>query len=212
MTEGFFADRDLRLEFPATYRNREPIAAVLAHWLPQSGHVLEVASGSGEHAVFFQQCFPGLVWHSSDPDPDHRASIAAWIAHEPLAARMPSPLPLDVASRPWSLGASLQADLAAIVAINLIHIAPWACCEALFAEAASRLPKKAPLVLYGPFRRNGCHTSDSNAAFDHSLRSRSPLWGVRDLEAVEALAAHCGFRAGEVCSMPANNIAIAYRR
>ena len=213
MTTEVASDRDdLRLFFPATQRNREPLAEALTHWLPDRGHVLELASGSGEHAVSFQHRFPGIAWHSSDPDPDHCASIRAWIAHEGLADSMPPPLQLDVRHRPWPLPQVQSMGLDCVVAINLIHIAPWECSEALFTEAADWLRPSSPLVLYGPFRQGGAHTSESNAAFDRSLRSRCAEWGVRDLEAVQRLASDCGFAEALIQVMPANNLAVAFRR
>ena len=202
------SSEDRRLYFPATMRNREPIAAVMADWLPSEGVVLEVASGSGEHAVFFQQRFPRLRWQATDPDPSHLASIEAWRVHQGLNDRMPAAFGLDVLQRPWPVAPGASID--AIVAINLIHIAPWLCCEALVREAARLLPSHAPLVLYGPFRRAGAHCSESNLAFDQSLRARCPAWGVRDLEAVELLASDSGFTSMQVREMPANNLALAF--
>ena len=210
MVDSRSLSADARLFFPATVRNREAIAAVLLEWLPSEGVVLEVASGSGERAVFFQQQFPGLEWQSSDPDPVHLASIQAWRLHQGLADHMPDPFALDVLDQPWSI--RRETPVSAIVAINLIHIAPWRCCVALVTEAARLLPPDAPLVLYGPFRRGGVHCSDSNVAFDQSLRSRNPEWGVRDLEAVEALASDLGFTSMQVRAMPANNLAVALYR
>jgi len=203
---------DARLVFPATERNREPIAACLAQWLPEQGSVLEVASGSGEHAVWMARQCPGVYWQASDPDPLHVESIAAWIAHERLEAQMPPPVALDVLNIPWVLPDPVDHRLDAVIAINLIHIAPWVCCQALVAEAARRLVAGGDLILYGPFRRHGVHTSKSNEAFDRSLRERDPLWGVRDLEAVEQLAGDSGFTLAELMAMPANNLCLRFRR
>ena len=203
---------DARLFFPATERNREPIAATLKTWLPDGAVVLEVASGSGEHALWFQRQLPGIHWQTSDPDPAHRRSISAWIHHPPGAPDLPDPLALNVESRPWSLPQRLEQHLDAVVAINLIHIAPWSCCQALIAEAAGRLCAGGALILYGPFRRGGHHTSDSNAAFDQSLRARDPRWGVRDLEAVEQLASNSGLTLEQLQTMPANNLCLLFRR
>ncbi len=203
---------DARLFFPATERNREPIAATLKTWLPDGAVVLEVASGSGEHALWFQRHLPGIHWQTSDPDPAHRRSISAWIHHPPGAPDLPDPLALDVESRPWPLPQRLEQHLDAVVAINLIHIAPWSCCQALIAEAADRLCAGGALILYGPFRRGGHHTSDSNAAFDQSLRARDPRWGVRDLEAVEQLASNSGLTLEQLQTMPANNLCLLFRR
>ena len=203
---------DQRLVFPATARNRDPIAEALSSWLPSRGTVLEIASGSGEHAVAFQQHFPDLTWQASDCEPAHCASISAWINHCQLAGRMPQPLRLDVLTRPWPLPQPLQRDVAAVVAINLIHIAPWSCCKALIEEASALLHSGHPLVLYGPFQRNGTHTSPSNAAFDASLRQRCPSWGVRHLEEVQSLASACGLRLHACRKLPANNLAVAFQR
>ena len=125
---------------------------------------------------------------------------------------MPQPLRLDVQTRPWPLPQPLQRDVAAVVAINLIHIAPWSCCKALIEEASALLHSGQPLVLYGPFQRNGTHTSPSNAAFDASLRQRCPSWGVRHLEEVQSLASACGFRLHACRELPANNLAVAFQR
>lgn len=203
---------DARLFFPATERNREPIAATLKTWLPDGAVVLEVASGSGEHALWFQRRLPGIHWQTSDPDPAHRRSISAWIHHPPGAPDLPDPLALNVESRPWPLSQRLEQHLDAVVAINLIHIAPWSCCQALIAEAAGRLCAGGALILYGPFRRGGHHTSDSNTAFDQSLRARDPRWGVRDLEAVEHLASNSGLTLEQLQTMPANNLCLLFRR
>ena len=207
MVGSFLPFADARLFFPATRRNREPIAAALLEWLPNQGVVLEVASGSGEHAVFFQQRFPNLLWQASDPDPRHLASVQAWRLHYDLVEQMPEPVSLDVRVQPWPT--QLGSSVSAIVAINLIHIAPWPCCVALVAEAARLLPPHGPLIFYGPFRRGGEHCSDRNLAFDQSLRSRCAEWGVRDLEAVEALARDVGFTSMQFREMPANNLALA---
>jgi len=191
-----------RLDAPATGRNREPILAVLRRVLPAEGLVLEVASGTGQHAAWFGAALPGLVWQPTDRDPTHRASIAAWT--EGLPSVRP-PLDLDTTRRPWPVQ---RAD--AVVCINMIHIAPWAACLGLLEGAAELLPPGAPLVLYGPYKRGGAHTAPSNAAFDADLRARDPTWGVRDLEAVQKAAA--GFVLEEVAEMPANNLTVVFRR
>jgi hypothetical protein len=200
------APADARLFFPATARNRGPILDVLRRVLPEAGTVLEVASGSGEHAAFFARALPGLRWLPSDPDPAHGASIDAWRRHEGLPNLLP-PLRLDVREHPWPVA---HAD--AVYCANLIHIAPWAACLGLFDGAARVLPAGAPLVLYGPFRVGGAHTAPSNEAFDASLRARDPAWGVRDLEDVTAAAAAAGFRHEATVPMPANNQTVIWRR
>jgi len=194
------------LHFPATQRNREPIRTVLAEVLPASGTVLEIASGSGEHAAYLAPFFPRLTWQPTDHDPTLLASIAAHAAAAG-AANLAPPLALDVADRPWPVKA---AD--AVVAVNLIHIAPWGICLDLLAGAAAVLPSGGPLFLYGPFRRSGRHTAPSNEAFDRSLRHQDPAWGVRDLEAVEEAATSVGLRLDRVIEMPANNLGVVFRK
>ncbi|HYG87490.1 MAG TPA: DUF938 domain-containing protein [Azospirillum sp.] len=191
-----------RLDAPAAGRNRDPILAVLRRVLPERGTVLEVAGGTGQHAAHFAAALPDLVWQPTDPDPAHRASIAAWTEGLP---NVRPPLALDATRRPWPVE---RAD--AVLCINMIHIAPWAACLGLLGGAAEVLAPGAPLVLYGPYRRGGAHTAPSNAAFDADLRARNPEWGVRDLEAVETAAA--GFVLEEVVEMPANNLTVVFRR
>lgn len=171
------------LHAPAASRNRDPILAVLARVLPGEGSVLEVASGTGEHAVHFARALPRLTWQPSDPDPAMRASIAA----HARAAGLPNllaPLPLDAREPGWPLS---RAD--AVVSINMIHIAPWSAALGLLAGAGSLLPEGGCLVLYGPFRVEGVEIAPSNAAFDASLRARDLEWGLRELGAVAAEAA-----------------------
>lgn len=197
---------DPRRFAPAVQRNREPILAVLARVLPAAGVVLEVASGTGEHAVFFARALPSLTWQPSDPDDGNRASIAAF-ADEAALPNLCAPLPLDATSERWPVE---RAD--AIVNINMIHIAPWAACLGLVRGAARLLPANAPLVLYGPFRRGGRHTAPSNEAFDRGLRERDAGWGVRDLDEVAAAAGAAGLRLDEIVEMPSNNLSVVFRR
>ena len=203
---------DQRLYFPATERNRGPIGDLLSLLLPRSGSVLELASGSGEHAVCFQQRFPDLCWQASDPDPEHRSSINAWIQHQGLGLVMPAALNLDVEERPWPLPRDIHRELKAVVCINLLHISPASCTDAVLEESALLLPSGAPLIIYGPFMRDGSHTSASNAAFDASLRQRNPQWGLRELNQVAAMATKAGFKLDDVVSMPANNLTLVLRR
>ena len=202
---------DQRLIFPATERNRGPIGDLLSQLLPVSGAVLELASGSGEHAVFFQKRFPNLHWQASDPDPDHRASIDAWIRHEGLNHVMSPALNLDVEKRPWPLPRGMASALNAVVCINLLHISPALCTTAVLEESALLLPSGAPLIIYGPFMRDGTHTSASNAAFDQSLRERNPQWGLREINTITSLAASSGFKLDAVVPMPANNLTLVLR-
>jgi SAM-dependent methyltransferase len=191
---------------PAVARNREPILAVLRRVLAERGLVLEIASGSGEHAVYFAAALPHLTWQPSDPDPEARESIAAYRAAAQLPNLLP-PLALDAASPNWPVA---QSDM--IVSINMIHIAPWAAAEGLMAGAERLLAAGGVLFLYGPFREHGQHTAPSNAAFDESLRTRNREWGVRDLDEVAALASRHGFALEERVAMPANNLSVVFRR
>lgn len=194
---------------PAVERNRDAILAVLKDVLPKRGTVLEVASGTGQHAVAFAQTFPRLRWQPSDPDPEARSSIAAWAA-DAKRRNLHPPLAIDVTVPAWE--ETLPGAVAAIVCINMLHISPWAACEGLMSGAAAALPPGAPLYLYGPYRRGGPHTAPSNAAFDQSLRTQNPSWGVRDLDEVAGCAAARGFRLATVVEMPANNLSVILRR
>jgi SAM-dependent methyltransferase len=191
---------------PAVARNRDPILAVLQRFLPASGFILEIASGTGEHAVHFARGLPGVTWQPSDPDPESLASIAAHRAAAKLPNLLP-PLELDVMSAQWPV---TQGD--AMVAINMIHIAPWAASEGLMAGAERLLSPGGVLYLYGPYREKGVPTAPSNEAFDRSLRMRDPSWGVRDLEEVIALAGRYSFDFAERIAMPANNLSVIFRR
>ncbi|MGU7774612.1 DUF938 domain-containing protein [Burkholderia sp. MR1-5-21] len=206
MTGTIPADPSLRLSAPAAERNRGPILDVLRRVLPASGDVLEIASGTGQHVVHFAAGLPGLRWQPSDPDARARLSIAAWIAHAGVP-NVRAPLAFDVRDAVWPF-----AVLDAIVCINMIHISPWTCAEALFAGASRVLRPGGVLVLYGPYRREGRHTAPSNEAFDAQLRSRDPSWGVRDLETVVALGLDRGLDCIEVVEMPANNLSVVFRR
>ena len=198
-----------RLYFPATVRNRAPLGNALSELLPEQGAVLEIASGSGEHAVTFQRRFPGVLWQASDPDPIHCKSINAWIDYECLSGQMPPALKLDVLDQPWLIPDKITIELKVVVAINLIHIAPWRCCQSLVEQASKYLPMGGRLILYGPYRRNGLHTSLSNEVFDQSLRERNPSWGVRDLEAVETLCTDVGLENMHCIELPANNLVVS---
>ncbi len=201
-----------RLHAPAAERNREPILAVLREVLPERGTVLEIAAGTGQHAVHFAAALPDLSWQPTDADPPSLASIAAWVAHAALP-NLRAPLALDVRAARWPVDTpDALAELDAVVCINMIHIAPWEAACALIAGAAARLRDGGVLVLYGPYRRDGAHTAPSNAAFDAQLRGRDPSWGVRDLEAVQALARDAGLTAERVVPMPANNFCVVLRR
>lgn len=191
---------------PAAGRNREPIAAVLREVLPGEGTVLEIASGTGEHAVFLAHLFPHLRWQPSDADPGALTSIEAWAA-DADAANLLAPLVLDAAGDTWPLE---RAD--AILCVNMVHISPWSATVGLMRGAGRLLPPGAPLILYGPYRRAGVPTAPSNEAFDRSLRARDPDWGLRALEDVSAEAEANGLALERVVGMPANNITAIYRR
>ncbi len=191
---------------PATLRNRAAIADVLADWLPDAGRVLEVASGSGEHAVYFASRFPHLRWQPSDPEPAAQHSIAAWTGEARLGNVEP-PIALDAAAANWDV-----AGIAAILCINMVHISPWEASEGLFAGAGRLLQADAPLILYGPFLEADVETAPSNLSFDASLKTRDPRWGLRDLSEVTALAERCGFRMADRRAMPANNLMLRFIR
>lgn len=197
---------DARRHAPATLRNRDAIAAVLAEWLPMTGTVLEVASGSGEHIVHFAATFPALNWQPSDPDPAGLVSIAAWRAEARLANIAP-PLALDASAGEWPIE-----HAEAILCVNMVHISEWAATTGLFTGSAKLLHKGAPLILYGPYFRKDHPTAPSNLAFDESLRARNTEWGIRWLEDVTELAEAKGFALAEVREMPANNLMLLHRR
>ena len=195
-----------RLVSPAADRNKDPILDVLKRVLPKSGLVLEIAAGSGQHAVHFSAALPMLTWQPTDPNADALGSIAAWAAGEALPNLMP-PLHLDVHLQPWPVA---RAD--AIVCINMIHISPWSATTALMRGAAATLEENGVLYLYGPYRIGGAHSAPSNEAFDRSLRSQDPAWGVRDLSEVVGVATGEGFELVETIEMPANNHSVIFRR
>ncbi|SDL17151.1 Protein of unknown function [Modicisalibacter muralis] len=195
---------DERLSSPAVQRNRDPILGVLNEILPQDSTVLEIASGSGEHAFHFAYHLPQVTWYPSDANVAARASISAWRA-KGGPPNLRAPLALDVTRRPWP-----SVDYDALVCINMLHIAPWEAAEALFAEA-QRLPVGGVLYLYGPFKREGSHTAPSNAAFDADLRRRDARWGIRDLETVESLGQSHGLTLERVVEMPANNLSLVFK-
>ena len=202
---------DYRLNFPATTRNRESIAAVLSNYISPNSLLLEIASGSGEHGVFFQKKFPSITWQTSDPELVHRKSINSWIMHEGLYSKMPKPLDIDVEMRPWSITNQLGALIKGIVCINMIHISPWSCTRSLFEESKKYLDQCNFLMLYGPFLRKEKQTSESNLNFDQSLKMQNPLWGLRNLENVNDIAFKNGFKLDNVIDMPANNLSVIYR-
>lgn len=190
---------------PATERNREPLLAVLREVLPTSGTLLEIASGTGQHAAFFAQAFPGLAWQPTDIGPQDLQSIEAWRAEAALPNLRPA-LRLDVCEERWPVEA---AD--AVLCVNMIHIAPWEACQALMRGAGRVLSPGGCLVLYGPYFVEGRPTAPSNIAFDESLRGRNPAWGVRELGAVTAEALGAGLSRERVVDMPSNNLTVVFR-
>ena len=213
---------DLRQHAPATQRNRQPILEVLKQYVSSTGTVLEIASGTGEHACFLASHLPQCDWLPTDINPMSLDSIEAWRHRSALDNLLP-PIFLDVRDVPWSVEAiplpkPLQDtsfsinDVRAIASINMVHISPWEACQELIAGAGRILQSGGVLYLYGPYKRNGSHTSPSNAAFDQSLRSRNPEWGVRDLEAVVALADAQALELTKVIDMPANNLSVIFTK
>jgi hypothetical protein len=196
---------DAKQHAPATARNRDPIREVLARELPPGGTVLEIASGSGEHAIYFAGAFPGLIWQPSDAAEAALASIAAWRAEAQLSNLCP-PIALDVTAETWPV---VRAD--AIVCINLVHVSPWEATLGLFAGAARVLATRALLYLYGPYRIGGVFMAPSNADFDRRLRERDPEWGVRDVDDLVVAARAHGFVLRDVVAMPVNNHSLVFR-
>jgi SAM-dependent methyltransferase len=195
-----------RRSAPAALRNREPIAEVLQDWLPTHGLVLEIASGTGEHAAFFAGRFPALQWQPSDVHPDALESIAAWRE----VAGLPNlrvPLVVDAASADWPID---RAD--AMLSINMVHISPWASALGLLDGAERLLAPGAPLVLYGPWLKDDIETAPSNAAFDADLKHRDPAWGLRRVEDFAAAAEERGLAIEATRPVPANNLMLLLRR
>ena len=200
------AGADSRRSAPAASRNREPIAQVLEDWLPERGLVLEIASGTGEHALFFAERFPGLDWQPSDSDPDSLNSIAAWRAEADLP-NLREPIALDASAPDWPIE---QAD--AVLSINMVHISPWRSALGLLDGAARLLSPGAPLILYGPWIADDIVTAPSNLAFDAELKRRNPEWGLRRVEDFAQAASKRGLELAQTVAMPANNFMLLLRR
>lgn len=213
--DGRPVEADGRLDAAAFHRNHKPIWAVLEKFLAsQSGDVVEVGSGTGQHAVYFATHTPGIIWWPSDLNESHLKSIEAWRTHVGLPNIRP-PLRIDLTDPAWCpqmRDGSVSAELLAVFCANVIHIAPWRVAEGLFAGAARYLRSDGRLFLYGPFKRDGRHTALSNAVFDTSLREQNPEWGVRDIADLERLAEAAGFVLIETTEMPANNMILAFAR
>jgi SAM-dependent methyltransferase len=204
---------DGRLDAAAFHRNHAAIAPVLEAFLrDRTGDVLEIGSGTGQHAVAFAQRFPGVTWWPTDFNASHLRSIAAWRSHAKLP-NVQAPVPLDASATDWSLRErNMPTSFVAMFCANVIHIAPWAVAEGLFAGASRHLVSDGRLFLYGPFRRNGTHNAPSNVAFDASLRNRDPEWGVRDTADLRKLADANGLRFAELVEMPSDNAVIVFER
>jgi SAM-dependent methyltransferase len=211
--QGWFAQRfvawdlmepaqDPRLSSPAALRNRESILDVLRAVLSTTGKVLEIAGGSGEHILHFAANMPQLTWIPSDPSDEARASIAAWLAVDDQPNVL-APLDLDTSNIVWPVD-----HASAMIAINMVHISPWAATQGLFKGAARILPPLGPLILYGPFDRPGETMAPSNVGFDADLRARNPEWGIRHLDDVAREAGLVGLRLVQTIEMPANNLSL----
>ena len=196
---------DGRCSAPAAERNRGPILDVLKRALPPQGLVLEIGSGTGQHAVYFAKFLPRLIWQPSDADPEYRRSVSAWIRHEGVTNAR-EPVALEVRQHPWPIA---TAD--AIVCINVVHVSPWAATLALLEGARTVLAENGVLFLYGPYRRRGRATAPSNEKFDADLRAHDPQWGLREVEDVAEAAARAGFALREAIEMPANNLSLVFR-
>jgi hypothetical protein len=199
------AGKDARRSAPAALRNREPIADVLAEWLPGRGVVLEVASGTGEHAIWFARRFPGIDWQPSDTHADALGSIDSWRENAGLP-NLGEPLLIDSSSSRWPIE---RAD--AVLNINMAHISPWGASIGLIEGARKILPEGGALILYGPWLKDDIETAASNLAFEADLKSRDPQWGLRRVEDFEAAAGERGFTLFESRPMPANNLMLLFR-
>ncbi len=199
---------DARQYASATQRNRQPILDILLTVLPPQGNILEIASGTGEHGVFFAEHLTPRRWIPSEPNPMLRASISAWQNKFPSENLHP-PLDIDARQEKWAIE-NQEIIINAIVNINMIHISPWNACLGLMAGASRILPSGGILYLYGPFKQNGKHTAPSNQAFDRSLKASNPEWGVRDLEEVSTVAENHSLKLTEIIPMPANNFSVVW--
>ena len=201
---------DARQYAPATQRNREPILEVLAKIIPSNSNVLEIASGTGEHGVFFAQQLKISCWIPSDPNPESQSSIIAWKNYSGLE-NLELPLSINVTQPEWQKQLE-DKKIDVVVNMNMIHISPWSACLGLLSGVSKILSTGGILYLYGPYKRNGEHTASSNTSFDLALRNRNPDWGIRDLEQVVEVAAAVGLRLQEVIEMPANNLSVVFSR
>ncbi len=199
--------QDPRRHAPATERNREPILAVLKTLITGPATILEIASGTGQHAVWFAGKLPDVTWIPSDADEEMRASVAAWARREKVRNIALPPRVIDARARRWNMEA-----VDGVYCANMIHISPYSACEGLIKGASDCVKPGGFLMLYGPYKVEGEHTAPSNARFDETLRSQNADWGIRDLEAVTALAEAAGFEPEEPVEMPANNLSVIFRK
>ena len=197
--------RGVKRKAPAASRNVQPIGDVLSEWLPRGGLVLEIASGTGEHALSFARRFPSLEWQPTDPDPAALASISAWREEGP--PNLHPPLHLDVCSGDWPVE---RAD--AILCINMVHIAPWEAAIGLLRGAGRLLDTGSRLILYGPWLQRSVPAAPSNLAFDMDLKARNPQWGLREVDDFAAEARIHGFRLAEDRAMPSNNLMLLFEK
>lgn len=199
---------DLRQYAPATQRNREAILEILSKYLAPESNILEIASGTGEHAIYFTERTQSWHWIPSDINPTARESIIAW-KNAMGVDNLALPLSIDVTQDNWH-EALRESKINAIVNINMIHIAPWSACLGLIRGAEEILPSGGMLYLYGPFKLHGEHTAESNQRFDRSLRDRNSEWGVRNLETVIDIADRANLQLQQVIEMPANNLSVIF--
>ncbi|MBM09360.1 MAG: SAM-dependent methyltransferase [Magnetovibrio sp.] len=193
-----------RLDFPSTQRNAKPIIEVLRTLLPAEGKVVEIASGSGQHIMRFAQVFPGLVWQPTDIEPEHLRSIGAWTNG---LKNVMKPYVLDASALKWPIERS-----SAVICINMLHIAPWEATVGLFVGASKILDSGGLLYLYGPYKIDGQHTSESNACFDADLKSRDSTWGLRDVSEIIVTAAEVGLKFDTTIQMPSNNLSLIFKK
>ncbi len=210
MNNKLSSTTDQKKYAPATQRNRQPILEVLKINLPSHGDILEIAAGTGEHAIFFAPHFYPRQWITSDVNPANLASIRAWQLDCPTD-NLPLPLRINAIEPRWALE-DRDNNITTVVNINMIHIAPWQACLGLLAGARRILPSGGILYLYGPYQIGGKHTAPSNLAFDQSLRQQNPLWGVRDLDEVVIAAKKEGLSLQKTVSMPANNLSVILKK
>jgi SAM-dependent methyltransferase len=213
--DGGRLEADGRLDAPAFHRNHQAICAVLERFLAgKSGDAVEAGSGTGQHVVEFSRRFPDVTWWPSDLNDNHLKSIEAWRVGSGLPNIRP-PQRIDLSDAAWHDALKSEGgpgELLAVFCANVVHIAPWPVAEGLVAGAGRCLRKDGMLFLYGPFKRGGAHFAESNLTFDASLRQRDPEWGVRDVEAVERLAAAAGLSLVVIAEMPANNLTLVFGR